>query len=170
MARFFLRLFFAALALAMVSRADDARGTLKGLTAVRAEVLVSGLDAETTTSLRLELQLGVELRLRQSRVKVLDAGETAPGRPVLRILVLYYRIGADSSARQSIDGYAESISCVLTQDVLLQRNKYQSTATTWTSHLLIGVTNSDGLRKGAKESVARAVDEFLNDFLAESTQ
>ena len=164
MDRLILRLLFVAMTFAAVGFCGDAQGTLRGIEAVSVEVTVTGVEGETS-ALAAELRTAIELRLRQSRIKVLAGNGVGSGQPALRFFFLFHRLG---DTNRPIDGYATSAFCQLLQDVMLQRNRYQASAATWHSKISIGVTNSEALRESARSTMTRMVEEFLNDFLSQN--
>jgi len=142
--------------------ADQAeRATLKDLQAVKVTVFVS-VDS-LQVGLAQALQADVELRLRQSRIKVQDDVEKVPGRPEYSVTLFFYK-----DSQGNLDGYAYSFSCQLEQDARLSRNNNWTRAVTWRSPLAIGFTNSQALREGARRSISELTDRFITDFLAEN--
>jgi hypothetical protein len=137
------------------------RATLKGLRGLRVSVVVGGLEELRNADLRSLLQVDVELRLRQNRIKVLEA--PVPGRPVLRISFFAYR-----SDDAKLDGMAYVARSEVEQDVSLFRNASYARGVTYQGPLSIGLTNSSVFRDTVKQSVAQVVDAFINDFLSEN--
>jgi hypothetical protein len=148
---------FATLALAGAARGDSEqeRKTLVGLRGVH--ILVEKLteEAERDGLLRASVQMDVELKLRQSGIRMLTEREAAgtPGVPHLYVQV--------NTVKTPAGTYAYSVTVALKQDVLLERARgIRVVATTWAARGLglVGAARLEAVR----ERVRDLVDEFVN--------
>ena len=139
------------------------RETLKGLPGVEVNVLVTGLDDARGADLQRSLQVDTELRLRQNKIRVLEANPSVPGRPVLFVRLAFYR-----SESPDVDASAFYVESHVAQDASLSRNSKLVRAVTYQSSAMIGLTNTSVLRDHVRKSCSEVVDIFINDFLAEN--
>jgi hypothetical protein len=120
------------------------RETLRGLQGI--EVLMENIapEAEPDGLTTRQVQTDVELRLRQSGIRVLsrEEGRTTPGRPSLYINV-------NTSKRDGRGFYAYHVTVALNQDVWLARDlAIQSLETTTWSVSTVGSVGEAGIREG----------------------
>jgi len=111
----------------------------------------------------MKLQTDVELRLRQSGIKILegkDWGKT-PGKPHLLIWVTTLVPQVISN-----DSVAVDINVELHEDAVLLRNpKIYIPAVTWRRNWL-GIITIDGFEDHIRGFIKDSVDQFCNDYLA----
>jgi len=148
-------------AVAFVSRERD---TLKGLSGV--EVRIEPIRPEAEKSgyglTTKQLQTDVELRLRQSGIRVLTGKERrlTAGAPYL-----YVNVNVVIRQRTGMNLAVYNIHVELNQIVYLGRDPtVRCYASTWNNGFVgsIGVSNLGDIRVTVKESV----DHFINDYLA----
>jgi hypothetical protein len=133
------------------------KNTLSGLKAVRVVIEDFGPKLGEDGLDKDQVQQDVELRLRQSRIKVVSK-ETA------RTPYLYVRIG---SFRLNTGAIAFSIAVSLRQYVLLERRpSIKEYADTSFGPLSTGVTKTI---KDIRGALAENVDSFINDYLEVNT-
>jgi Putative peptidoglycan binding domain len=139
---------------------DRTRATLRGLQGVGVLVERIAPDAERDGLARHQVQTDVELRLRQTGIRVLSHEErrTTPGRP-------YLYINVNAHKRNDLRLYTYSVSVELAQDVQLDRDLAIEAlgVTTWYT----GMIGSVGVAKirEAREDVLDHVDKFVNAYL-----
>jgi hypothetical protein len=154
--RLFASVFFLFVALSSM-RASDAeynRQSLHGLRDI--EIAVEDLNAEAAKVglTQQDLQTDVELRLRQSGVRV---GPNPTAYLSLRAIVM-----------RSSNVYAIRLSLELNQVVRLVRDpKIVVTADTWSVSGLLMVSPTRA-RNGVREHVREMVDQFLNAYLEQN--
>ena len=106
-----------------------------------------------------QIRTGVELRLRQSGIRVLTQAESfaAPGNPWLYV---------KASAIKDSDGvYTYQYKVELYQNVLLERDtNFELSASTWGTGSS-GYAGSSVVRATVARNLFEAIDEFCNDFL-----
>ena len=137
------------------------REMLKGLRGVQVIVSVAGFGQSLDSDLRRSLQVATELRLRRSKIMVLDSGAAVASQPVLTVRLVLYR--SDESNVNSVAFYLDAN---VAEDAALARNSKLVKAVTYQSLTAIGLTNTDVLRDHMKKSASEIVDSFINDFLA----
>jgi hypothetical protein len=136
------------------------RDSLRGLQGIHVIVETIKPDAERDGLKKHQVQTDVELRLRQSGIRVLSQEETfaTPGSPLLYISV--------NTSKSNIPLYAYSVSVELHQDVWMVRdlNMKPVMGGTWSS----GGTGSVGQDNIAevRENVLDNIDRFINAYLA----
>jgi len=136
----------------------DQKETLRGLTGVF--VLIENLDPEIEKDglTRSQIRTDVELKLRLAGIKVLSKEERlkSPGMPYLYVHTNIFKM-------EDIIGYVYSISVLLTQTVLLERDmKNSSFADTWKT-AYVGITSD---LENIRMKIKGRVDKFINDYLA----
>lgn len=154
------------LALSSQGFAQDTRDTdgLRGLAGVAVAVSNLTQEVERDGLLKAQLQTDVELGLRKAGIRVLtkDQWLIATGYPTLDVIVALYK-----SPSPNFDVYAKSVNVVLRQNVVLSRKPSTIVrGATWESGIVVGVSNSEDLRKHTRQIVADLVDRFINAFLA----
>jgi hypothetical protein len=131
------------------------RATLKGVTIV--EVVVEAMDpgAEQDGLTRSQLQMEVELRLRQAGITV---GPTLTGH-------LYVNVDTEKSDHGQ--AYAYNVSVHYIQQVVLARDpKAPIFATTWETGG-VGIIGANRLRE-VRQDVANYVDQFIKAYLEQN--
>lgn len=137
----------------------DARSTLKGLTAVRVVIGNVTPEIEQDGLTQSGLQADVELRLRQSAIRLVDGTGTPE--------FLYVRV--DSLKTSPVPGYAYSVTVEFFQPVTIRRTgEVVPLAITWSTGL-IGFVESNRLA-GIRQHVRDRVDEFISAFLSVNPQ
>ena len=135
-------------------------------------VEVYGANAQQNKSLKDSIKTGVELKLRQSGVGVIEREwlET-PGFPMLRATVGLYEAKATGPSEEYIF-YSSSFRLDLRQAVLLKRDPDVASgkneaimATTWEAEQ-VGYAPRDDLREQIRRTAGDLVEEFLNDYLS----
>lgn len=142
-----------AVALVSVVHAITGRESLEGLDGVH--VVVEDVNAEEIGLSASVIQTAVELRLRQSRIRVLTESECkkAPGRPFL-----YVRTGSSSHSKPA----TYNINLTHYEWVIQTRKPYK---------LIFGSTWNEGMMgrgdaEHFKSTLLLLVDEYANDYLA----
>jgi|SRR6266850_3714055 len=132
--------------------------SLKGLGSVR--VLIEDLNPDLVKVGidKDRLQQDVELRLRRSGIKVVSP---AAASPYLYIIIASTRIGNTPTV-------AFSIHVTLRQRVSLERNlSIKMFADTWRGSIVIAANSN---LTQIRDTLADAVDTFINDYLAENVR
>lgn len=137
------------------------RVSLAGLGGVAVQVAPMNADAERDGLTTSGLQIDVELKLRQSAIRVLNQTEAiaTPGSPSLWLRVI------TTKKLRDVPLYGVAILLDLTQEVRLARNStIILSAPTW-STALVTVSGTQALSQ-VRELVRDRVDEFINAYLA----
>jgi len=138
--------------------------TLKGLRGVYVAVKRLDPEAERDGLFKASLQTDVELKLRQSGIRVLTQEElfAAPGKPLLYVNVHLL----PNSDPPSIGLYAYAIIVELYQEVRLQRDgSVVVPAATWRAPRVVGTVGASKLA-GIRGTVKDLTDQFINAYLA----
>jgi len=161
----FASLVFLSVGMTQASAAQESvnREALVNLTGVY--VLIEGLpDDVAKAGLSVtQLQTDVELRLRQSGVRVLTTREeraSVPGNPTL-----YVNVNAMEIAPKF---YAFNAALELEQDVTLVRapSVVLYSARTWSASSTLGTVSRGELADHVRQKVRDKTDEFINAYLA----
>jgi len=137
------------------------RSTLRGLHGVALFVMGPGVEIEKYGLTESQIRTDVELKLRQSGVKVLSSKERyeMPGSPLFGIFALVHK-WPDS------DVFSVHVYAKFTQEVVLERNRsILCNATTWET-FPVGAVFSSGELQDVRRMVKDHVEEFSNDYLA----
>jgi len=132
------------------------RATLRGLLGVRVVVEDIKPEIERAGLTKSQLQTDVELRLRQSGIRVLTKGEVVPGQPYLYVLVHALLEPGGLSVY-----YTEVVLC---QNAYLETGKIVYGVTTWDVSSLGTVrrTRLSQLRKLVRDKVDMFISAYLS--------
>jgi hypothetical protein len=139
----------------------DQKESLRGLKGIGLLVEPLNPELEKTGIFRDQLKQGIELKLRQEGIRVLNQEERLkePGKPYL-----YVNLNAYSWREEVIYGY--SLKVDLNQLVLLDRDKNIGCfATTWYSGSA-GIIGANKLKNFIRTELDTTIDNFVNDYLA----
>lgn len=142
------------------------RSALRGLNSVSVQTSLTGCDSVLAPS-REHIQTVAELRLRQSRIRVLSERDTLPDRGggVLRVSIVCLGTHMQSTGR--LVGFAFALNLDLLQFVQIVANGGTfAAAVTWQDATDLRTGPSDALTRVVGESLEDSIIEFLNDYLA----
>jgi len=139
------------------------RATLKGIGAILVIIEEIEADVERAGLSNATLQTDVEVRLRQSGIRVISSSErnTVQG----SYANLYVNVNVLHSS--NCLSYVYSVRAEVTQPVLLERDhKIFTIASTWRATGSIATAGSARFATTAREEVRDQIDQFINAFLA----
>lgn len=156
---------YCALAAVLVSlllplRAAAPDSGLKGLSELGVVVGDLGADAKRTGLTEVQLRQDVELKLKQSGLRVVDPNQS---------LGIYLELHANCVYLEQTRSFVYSVSLFFRQPVILKRQPetFVNKAATW-GGAMAGITPEAKLEANVRETTAELVDDFLKAYQEEN--
>ena len=133
--------------------------SLRGITSVSVFMNDIDADAESDGLLKSQIKTAVELRLRQSAIRVV------PESPADGLHAAIW-VAVNTKKLRQVDNYIFDIQTRVLRDVVIAGNKQSGTAITWWTPTAMAITPIQDLAKHVREVVNDQIDALANAYLS----